>query len=131
MIRTILVLFLLSLSSCNNKTESFEAENRNLKAENDSLKKKMEDDDKSYWFRNQTELQKSLNIEDSLRERNELIPLKPTLGGKMVFGKIEVISENWIIGDYNDGHVEGTSIWKYTIAENGKVEFLLLNSVTS
>lgn len=129
MVRTILILFLLSLSSCNNNTESFEVENRNLKAENDSLKKKMEDEDKSYWFRNQTELQKSLNIEDSLRERNELIPLKPTLGGKMVFGKIEMISEKWIIGDYNDGHVEGTSIWKYTIAENGKVEFLLLNSV--
>jgi hypothetical protein len=128
MIRTILILFLLSLSGCNNKTESLELENRNLKAENDSLKKKIEDD-KSYLFPNQTESQKNANIEDSLRKRVELIPLKPTLGGKMEFGKIEMISENWIIADYSDGHVEGTSIWKYKVAENGKVEFLLVNSV--
>ena len=47
----------------------------------------------------------------------------------MEFGKIKMISENWIIADYSDGHVEGTSIWKYNVAENGKVGFLLLNSV--
>ena len=128
MIRTILILFLLSLSSCNNKTETFEAENRSLKAENDSLKKKLENDN-SYWFTNQTELQKNVSVEDSLRKNVGLIPLKPTLGGRMEFGKIEMISENWIIADYSDGHVEGTSIWKYKVAENGKVEFLLLNSV--
>ncbi len=103
-------------------------ENRNLKAENDSLKKKIEDD-KSYWFPNKTVSQKNANVEDSLRKRVELIPLKPTLGGKMEFGRIEMISENWIIADYSDGHVEGSSIWKYKVAENGKVEFLLVNSV--
>ncbi|MBF04547.1 MAG: hypothetical protein CMP76_14775 [Flavobacterium sp.] len=128
MIRTILILFLLSLSGCNNKTESLELENRNLKVENDSLKKKIEYN-KSYWFPNKTASQKNANVEDSLRKKVELIPLKPTLGGKMEFGKIEMINENWIIADYSDGHVEGTSIWKYKVTENGKVEFLLINSV--
>ena len=128
MIRTILFLFLLSLSGCNNKTESLEVEINNLKAENDSLKRKIEED-KSYWFPNQIEWKKNRNLEDSLRKRVELIPLKPTLGGKMEFGKIEMISENWIMADYSDGHVEGTSIWKYKVAENGKVEFVLINSV--
>lgn len=128
MIRTLLILLLLSLSSCKNKTEFLEVENRNLKAENDSLKKKIQND-KSYWFANQMESQKNINIEDSLRERVELIPLEPTLGGKMEFGRIERISANWIIADYSDGHVEGASIWKYKVVENGNVEFLLINSV--
>ena len=128
MIRTILILFILSLSGCKNKTESLEVVERNLKAENDSLRKKIEDD-KSYWFSNKMESQKNTIIEDSLRQRIELIPLKPTLGGKMEFGKIEIISENWLIADYSDGHVEGTSIWKYKVVENGKIEFFLLNSV--
>ena len=128
MIRTILILFLLSLSGCNNKSETFEAENKNLKAENDSLKNKIEND-KSYWFTNQSEVQKNVSVEDSLRKKIELIPLQATLGGKMEFGKIELISENWIIADYSDGHVEGSSIWKYKVTEKGEVEFILLNSV--
>lgn len=123
-----LILFFLILSSCKNEQEYYEAENKILKAENDSLKKKIEND-KSYWFSNQSDFEKSLNVEDSLRKHVEIIPLKPALAGNMEYGKILKISENWIIADYSDGHVEGTSIWQYKVTQKGKVEFLLLNSV--
>src|SRR5699024_4379575 len=46
-------------------------------------------------------------IESHLRERPELIPLEPVLGGTMRFINIQVLGSKWIIADYEDGHIQG------------------------
>ncbi|MCC8359128.1 hypothetical protein LA313_04390 [Salinimicrobium sp. ASW11-47] len=63
------------------------------------------------------------HIVNALKNKEDLIPLKAVLGGSMEFRKVQVISEDWVLAIYDDGHVQGKSIFEYELQEDGEVEF--------
>ncbi|MGV6832604.1 MAG: hypothetical protein ACWA5P_13710 [bacterium] len=65
-------------------------------------------------------------IDSSLRVRTDLIPLKAVLGGTMRFGKITLLSSEWLIAEYDDSHISGISIYEYKLNEMNELEFDLL-----
>ena len=62
-------------------------------------------------------------IVNTLRERTELIPLKPVLGGTMRFVKAQLLGEKWLIAEYEDGHIRGRSIFEYHFNKDGEINF--------
>lgn len=62
-------------------------------------------------------------IEDELRKHPEMIPLKPVLGGTMEYRQIEVLSEDWVLAVYDDGHIQGKSIFRYELGPDQEVRF--------
>ena len=67
-------------------------------------------------------------IISSLKKKPELIPLKPKVGGKMAFRKVKVLTEDWVLGIYDDGHIEGKSIYSYRMQPDGKLKFTHITS---
>ena len=63
------------------------------------------------------------HIINALKGQEDLIPLKPVLGGTMEFRQIRIISEDWVLAVYDDGHVQGKSIYEYELQDDGEVEF--------
>lgn len=70
-------------------------------------------------------------IETALKEQPDKIPMKPEVGGKMEFRKVEVISEDWVLATYDDGHVQGRSIYEYTLEPDGSMKFEVVASRAS
>ena len=139
---TLLILISLFVLSCTefNRTENLIAEVDSLKIKNDSLAKVLnkQKPESNYWFDAQYDGIKLIEngisdpaelIENTLREKTELIPLKAVLGGTMNFGKIQILSSEWLIAEFDDGHVRGRGIYKYMLNNNGELEFNLLNSI--
>ena len=62
-------------------------------------------------------------IVNSLEQHPDLIPLSPVLGGTMEFRQIKVLTGDWVLGIYDDGHVQGKSIFSYKIGPNGQLQF--------
>lgn len=67
-------------------------------------------------------------IRNSLKERPEKIPLKAEVGGTMAFREVKVLTEDWVLGTYDDGHVQGKSIYRYSLQPDGTLEFTLIAS---
>lgn len=67
-------------------------------------------------------------IRRQLQDRPELIPLDPVLGGTMHFVKVQVLGRQWVIAQYEDGHIAGRAIYRYTLTPEGGLEFELLDS---
>lgn len=146
--KLIIILFFFSIISCEKQNndanlvvEKLKSENSFLKQENDSLNKELKKSilKGNYWFdsgygglilKNKGINNPEKYIENSLREKPELIPLEPTLGGKMTFDNIQILGEKWIIADYSDGHVQGRTIYSYKLNKNNKLEFKVLKSST-
>ena len=70
-------------------------------------------------------------VETALKEQPDKIPMKPVVGGKMEFRKVEVISEDWVLATYDDGHVQGRSIYEYTLQPDGSMKFEVVASRSS
>ena len=90
----------------------------------------------NYWFDAEYEGEKLIKnginnpeafIEKSLRERTQLIPTKAVLGGKMNFGNIQILSSEWLISDFSDGHILGKAIYRYSLNSKDQLEFELLD----
>jgi len=139
---TLLILTLFCVFGCTeiNQTENLLAKVDSLKIKNDSLTKRLTEKkpEANYWFDAEYDgerlIESGINnptefIEKSLREKTELIPLKAVLGGTMHFGNIQILSKEWLIADFDDGHVQGRAIYKYKLNEKGQLEFKLLNSI--
>jgi hypothetical protein len=62
-------------------------------------------------------------IRTALKEQPERIPLKPQVGGTMQFREVKVLTNDWVLGIYDDGHIQGKSIYSYKLQPNGKLEF--------
>ena len=67
-------------------------------------------------------------IKSSLREQPEKIPLKPVVGGTMAFREVKVLTNDWVLGIYDDGHIEGKSIYRYRLQPDGKIKFTHVTS---
>ena len=62
-------------------------------------------------------------IVNSLKQHPDLIPLDPVLGGTMEFRQIKVLTNDWVLGIYDDGHVQGKSIFSYNLTADGQLNF--------
>ncbi|PZD77008.1 hypothetical protein [Mesonia sp. K7] len=141
----------------NTKSESLQDEINSLQAKNDSLTKLLQDAEiesidkieaeilkenqdlqvDNYWFSQYDgDDFKKMGIENpreyiknELRKKTELIPLKAVVGGTMRFGNIQLLSNKWLIADYNDGHIEGRAIYEYSIAKNKTVSFKIIDQL--
>ncbi len=139
-------LLSVTVSGCREDTENTEAADSELEMRttfvdsltmelerqqtlNDSLQQALETDhyanDYSVFYGKEFE-----DIEDpeqhiinALKQKNDLIPLKEVLGGNMEFRQVQVISEEWVLAIYDDGHVQGKSIFAYELQEDGEVKF--------
>ena len=118
------------------KKDSLEKEIVLLKGLNDSLIK-LSQVEKNYWFDkdfNGSHLTRKgiINpeefVENALRKRADLIPSEAVLGGTMSYGKIQLLGNKWIIADYNDGHIQGRSIYEYQIDDKKAMSFKILAS---
>jgi hypothetical protein len=139
----ILLLISLLILSCNNPKdtdiENLKSKNDILIKKNDSLVFKIKELElkANYWFDEELQsndfLKKGIKdsknfIENSLRNKPELIPLKAVLGGSMNFGNIQILGNKYIIADYSDGHIEGKSIYIYKLNNKGNLEFEVVDS---
>lgn len=62
-------------------------------------------------------------IANQLKEHPEKIPMDAVLGGTMQFRQVQVLTEDWVLAVYDDGHVQGTSIFGYELQPDGSLEF--------
>lgn len=70
-------------------------------------------------------------VKQALEKQPEKIPMKPVVGGKMNFRAVEVISEDWVLATYDDGHVQGRSIYQYSFEPDGSLNFEIIASTSS
>lgn len=144
-LRTLTLLFLsLTILSCNDRERDMEDRELQLdslsrelakyKRTSDSLKALIEKGDiaadyplffgkKFDSIENPEEF-----IKNSLKQQPEKIPLKPKVGGTMAFREVKVLTEDWVLGTYDDGHVQGKSIYKYRLKPDGTLNFTLIAS---
>lgn len=122
--KTLLFAFAAVTLSCSEGNEKeLQAQRDSLQTEVDNLRVEMDSlilKNRKYEFQH-PEISKE-EIVEQLREKTDLIPMEPVLGGTMRFGNIEIIDESLIVTDYNDGHVEGSSIFKYEV-EGTEINF--------
>lgn len=138
-----LTLFLLVLYSCRND----EGESQEMKAKMDALVRKVETQEQRndslqtllescdrtsmqvYFGKTFDSIPNpEIFIKEALREQQELIPIDAVLGGNMEFRQVEILSEDWVMAIYDDGHVQGKSIFKYELQPNGELKFTELVS---
>jgi hypothetical protein len=138
----LIILISLYIYSCkeNNQSENLITKIDSLTVKNDSLINVLKNKKPTlnYWFDAEYDGDKLLKIgisnpaefiENNLREKAELIPLKAVLGGKMSFGNIQILSSEWLIANFEDGHIQGRAIYKYKLNKNNELEFELLSAV--
>ena len=155
--KKILILFvtLSFIIGCNDgkKVDYLTLEINGIKTENDSLKNEtlrfknqidsligQRESNANYWFDKDFDgaslvkkgiINPEQFVETSLRNNPELIPIDAVLGGTMHFGKIQLLGKNWIIAEYDDGHVLGRSIYKFELKSNNELEFKVLDSTVN
>lgn len=117
--------------------DSLKNVNREIKAKLDSLLSIQPPEDQEWFDPNihaSRLLKQGINdpaqyIKQSLKERRELMPAEGVLGGNMAFRRMELLGQKWIIAEYDDGHIQGRSIYTYQWnAADNKIEFELLDS---
>ncbi len=67
-------------------------------------------------------------IISALKNRPELIPLDPVMGGSMRFTRVEVLSRQWIIAAYEDGHIMGRTLYRYNVDSDRNITFEIIDS---
>lgn len=67
-------------------------------------------------------------VRNSLQNKPEKIPIEGVLGGTMQFRKIDILTSQWLLAVYDDGHIQGTSIYAYDLKPNDSLEFSILLS---
>lgn len=148
--KAILITICFLVLSCNQQNLDRDKglpnnENETLQKKNDSLKRKLEIaqeaivvlQDRNIWYDEEFDNAdfKKKGIADpekfiisELKKRTDLIPMKGTLGGEMSYGDVQLLGSKFLIAFYEDGHVEGKSIYSYKLNDSGKLEFKLIGS---
>ena len=62
-------------------------------------------------------------ISDALRQQREKIPIDGVLGGNMEIRQVEVLTEDWVLAIYDDGHIQGKSVYKFELQAKGDLKF--------
>lgn len=139
----LILIFLMSLSlfSCHNtkQNETMQAKMDSLERVNDSLTHVLATKQPETSNRNIAEADRHTllkngitnpekYIEETLQEHVELIPLKAVLGGTMHFGVIQVLGSQWVLAEFDDGHIQGRAIYQFKINKQGNINFKLLST---
>lgn len=69
-------------------------------------------------------------IRDDLVENPDLISRSSVLGGRMDFyfrDGIHILNDRWVFAYFEDGHIEGALLLKYTLDEEGKIYWEVLD----
>jgi hypothetical protein len=72
----------------------------------------------------------SQEIISNLIKHSELIPYEGVLGGTMGFydeSRIYVLTDQWVLASFNDGHIDGYMLLKYNLS-NGKILWKVIDS---
>lgn len=120
----IFALAAATLGCADNLDKQLEMERDSLQVEVDNLRVEMDSlilENRKHQFAT-PDMEKE-EIVNAFNKRTDLIPLEPVLGGTMRYGNIEIIDDGLIVASYNDGHVEGSSLFKYTAGDSGVLEF--------
>lgn len=67
-------------------------------------------------------------LRGDLENHTELIPYEAVLGGTMYFNEIDILSPQWVIAKFSDGHIGGQTLLKYEISESGIISWQTLDS---
>ncbi|MGB7785672.1 MAG: hypothetical protein WBL27_06180 [Salinimicrobium sp.] len=140
-------LIVLSLSSCDDNDVKFRDANRKLdsisnvltqqRRMNDSLKALMTKGELAsnypvFFGKNFDSIENPREyVKSALKKQPEKIPMKAEVGGTMAFREVQVISEDWVLATYDDGHVQGRSIYEYTLQPDGSMKFEVVASRSS
>ena len=92
-------------------------------------------DELYYWFSNEDKADlkhrgiadPEKNIIESLSGNLKLIPYPGVLGGTMHFGKISLLGNRWVIADFDDGHIIGRMLLKYTIQIDSSIKWKVID----
>lgn len=71
------------------------------------------------------------DLKSDLMKRQDLIPYKGVVGGIMGFYQeenIHIISSKWAVALFNDGHIDGIMLLKYTVQNGGKIRWYVMDS---
>ena len=104
----------------------------------DSLAKgDIADGDVNYWTDYSTTLstlkkqgiaEPKTYVANKLSERTDLIPMKPVLGGTMMFNRIMLMGDHWAIAEFEDGHVGGEMLLAYTVDAKNNLTWKVIQS---
>ena len=70
------------------------------------------------------------SIRENLLHKPDLIPFKPTLGGKMHFFKegIQILTDPWVLAYFEDGHKAGYLLLQYSVHPEGVISWKILDA---
>jgi len=71
------------------------------------------------------------NLKADLIKHPELIPYEGVLGGTMGFyseGAVQVLTSPWVLAEFQDGHVYGHLLLKYSVSKNGDIEWEVIEA---
>jgi|SRR5690554_4677117 len=138
------ILMLLLLLGCtdNEAHENLQNELQELRIQNDSLMEVVLENEKNQmaskapqWYYPETDARELLDsgienpeeyIKNALLEKTDLIPMDAVLGGTMRFNNIQLLGDQWLIADFEDGHVYGKAILEYNFDKNNTVAFRII-----
>ena len=66
------------------------------------------------------------DIISDLQKHRELIPYKGVLGGTMGFYSrkdVLVLTDKWVLAEFDDGHIAGYILLEYHIENGGKIDW--------
>lgn len=113
----------------NARLDSLSVKLHKQELKNDSLNRLLEKSDlaggyKIFFGRKFDSIQNpETYVTEALGQQKELIPLKAVLGGTMDYRKVQLLTEDWLLAIYDDGHVQGKTIFEYDIQPDGKIIF--------
>lgn len=72
------------------------------------------------------------DLKSDLMRRKDLIPYKGVLGGTMgIYSEenIHIISSKWAAAYFDDGHINGIMLLKYSIQKDGRIRWYVMDSI--
>lgn len=66
------------------------------------------------------------DILDDLFLQTDLIESEPVLGGTMRFVSAYMISKDWVIGSFEDGHLAGVGIYQFEVLDNTDITWRII-----
>ena len=120
--------------------DALRAENEVLRKENTMLKARVEDivrsqpglsADERELYRKKGLANPTDDIVEDLGKREDLMPFKGIFGARPSFYKdvrMYVLNSKWVFATWDSGEHIGQQLLEYTVAENGKIEWKLLDT---
>ena len=107
--------------------------NTSLEKEKEDLKEAIEDliviDDASIYQLKKKGIEDINVIKESLMANNTVIPFDGVLGGTMQFTQVYVLNDIWAYGQFDDGHILGYGLFKYTIDDGQNISWEVVEAM--